>query len=50
LHQRDARDARTTPLEPALGAVVIDTTELSIEQTLDAALKAARRVWPSETS
>ena len=50
LHQRDGRDARTTPLEPALGAVVIDTTELSIEQTLDAALEAARRVWPSETS
>jgi len=49
LHQRDARDARTNPLEPAPGAVVIDTTDLSIEQTLDAAIEAARRVWPSET-
>lgn len=49
LHQRDARDARTTPLEPAPGAVVIDTTDLSIEQTLDAALEAARNVWPTET-
>jgi CMP/dCMP kinase len=48
LQQRDARDARTTPLEPAPGAVVIDTTDLSIEQTLDAALEAARRVWPVE--
>jgi cytidylate kinase len=48
LQQRDARDARTTPLEPAPGAVIIDTTDLSIEQTLDAALEAARRVWPSE--
>ena len=50
LHQRDAKDARTTPLEPAPGAVVIDTTDLSIEQTLDAALEAARAVWPTETS
>jgi CMP/dCMP kinase len=48
LQQRDARDARTNPLEPAPGAVVIDTTDLSIEQTLDAALEAARRVWPAE--
>ena len=50
LQQRDARDARITPLEPAPGAVVIDTTDLSIEQTLDAALEAARAVWPTETS
>ena len=50
LHQRDARDARTTPLEPAPGAVVIDTTDLSIERTLDAALEAARAVWPTEAS
>jgi cytidylate kinase len=49
LHQRDERDARTNPLEPAPGAVVIDTTDLSIEQTLDAALEAARRIWPTET-
>ena len=46
LQQRDARDARTTPLEPAPGAVVIDTTDLSIERTLAAALELARRVWP----
>lgn len=50
LHRRDARDARTTPLEPAPGAVAIDTTDLSIEQTLDAALEVARAVWPTETS
>ncbi|HEV8087223.1 MAG TPA: (d)CMP kinase [Actinomycetota bacterium] len=48
LHERDARDARTTPLEPAPGAVVIDTTKLSIEQTLDVALGSAREAWPSE--
>jgi cytidylate kinase len=48
LEQRDARDARTNPLEPAPGAVVIDTTDLSIEGTLDAALEEARRIWPRE--
>jgi CMP/dCMP kinase len=50
LHQRDERDARTTPLEPAPGAVVVDTSNLSIEQTLDVALEAARRIWPAEVS
>ena len=49
LNQRDARDARTTPLEPAPGAVVIDTTDLSIEQTLDAALEAIQRARPKDT-
>ena len=46
LERRDARDARTTPLEPAPGAIVIDTTDLSIDETLDEALAAARRIWP----
>jgi cytidylate kinase len=50
LQQRDARDARTTPLEPAPGAIVIDTTDLSIDQTLDAALETAQRIWPSDPS
>ena len=50
LDQRDARDARTNPLEPAPGAVVIDTSDLSIEETLAAACEAAGRVWPTETS
>jgi cytidylate kinase len=36
---RDARDARTTPLEPASGAVVIDTGALGIEETLREALR-----------
>jgi cytidylate kinase len=47
LAERDARDARTNPLEPAPGAVVIDTTHLSIEETLEVALAAARGVWPA---
>jgi CMP/dCMP kinase len=46
LERRDARDARTTPLEPAPGAIVIDTTHLSIDETLEEAVAAARRIWP----
>jgi CMP/dCMP kinase len=36
---RDARDARTTPLEPADDAVVIDTGALGIDETLREALR-----------
>ena len=35
---RDAADARTSPLVPAAGAVVIDTGTLDVEGTLAAAL------------
>jgi len=48
LAERDARDARTNPLEPAPAAVIIDTTDLSIDGTLHAAVEAARRIWPAE--
>ena len=47
LAERDARDARTNPLEPAPGAVVIDTTHRSIDETLEVALAAVRGVWPA---
>lgn len=47
LRTRDERDARTNPLEPAAGAVVIDTGELDIDGTLAEALAAVRRVWPA---
>jgi len=40
LRVRDARDARTNPLEPAPGAIVIDTGAVDA----DAALAAARRI------
>ncbi len=40
LKARDAHDARTNPLVPAPDAVVIDTGDLGIEATLDAALDA----------
>jgi len=49
LQTRDARDARTNPLAPARGAVVIDTTHRSIEETLTTALEEARRIWPAAT-
>jgi CMP/dCMP kinase len=38
LRDRDRRDARTNPLEPAPGSVVLDTTGLDVEGTLAAAL------------
>jgi cytidylate kinase len=34
VHRRDERDARTTPLEPAPDAIVIDTGDLDIDATL----------------
>jgi cytidylate kinase len=40
LHERDRRDARVHPLEPAADAVVIDTSDLDVEATLRAALEA----------
>jgi cytidylate kinase len=43
---RDARDAATTPAEPAGGAHVIDTTDLDIGGVLDAALAAIARSAP----
>jgi cytidylate kinase len=38
LHERDRRDARVNPLEPADGAVVIDTSAHDVEATVRAAL------------
>jgi cytidylate kinase len=40
MRRRDERDARTTPLEPAPDAIVIDTGDLDI----DATLAVARRI------
>lgn len=50
LRSRDARDARTVPLEPTADAVVLDTDRLDIAQTLAAALDVVRRAWPEETT
>lgn len=38
LHERDRRDARVNPLEPAADAVVIDTSELDVAATVQAAI------------
>lgn len=38
LHERDRRDARVNPFVPAEDAVVIDTTDLEVEDTLRAAM------------
>lgn len=38
VHRRDARDHRTTPLDPAPGAVVIDTSALAFNEVVDAVL------------
>jgi CMP/dCMP kinase len=38
LRDRDRRDARTNPLVPAPGSVVLDTTDLDVERTIAAAL------------
>jgi cytidylate kinase len=46
LRARDARDARTNPLEPAKGAAVIDTTDLDIDSALGAAVAIVRRLAP----
>jgi cytidylate kinase len=42
LRARDELDARVNPLEPAVDAVVLDTTSRSAEETLELALELAR--------
>lgn len=46
LRTRDVHDAVTNPFVPADGAVVIDTTELTPAQTLDAAIDVVARNAP----
>jgi cytidylate kinase len=46
LHRRDAMDARTNPFEPSPDASVIDTSELTIEQTLERALAIVKAQAP----
>ena len=45
LRMRDARDARTNPLEAAPGATVIDTGSIDVEPALAAALRIVRAAW-----
>jgi CMP/dCMP kinase len=46
LHARDRLDARTNPLEPAPGADVLDTSGLTVEATLAAALHVVQERAP----
>lgn len=46
MRTRDALDARTNPFEPPVGAHVLDTTHLSIEATVQAALAIVRDLAP----
>jgi cytidylate kinase len=46
LHARDEQDAMVNPLEPAADATVIDTTDLTTEQTLARALELVRDRLP----
>lgn len=45
LRERDARDMQraSAPLKPAQGALLLDSTDLTIEQTVEAVLDAYRR-------
>jgi len=45
LRARDARDARTNPLEPAPGAIVIDTGAVDVDTALAAALRIVDEAW-----
>jgi CMP/dCMP kinase len=47
LHARDVRDARTNPHVPAPGAVIIDTTDLSVDEVLERAVAIVRAARPS---
>jgi len=40
MHERDALDATVIPFEPAPGAIVLDTSDLTVEQTLQLAVAA----------
>jgi cytidylate kinase len=46
LHRRDARDAIVNPFEPATGADVLDTSDRTVSETLEAALAIVRARLP----
>jgi cytidylate kinase len=47
LHERDRRDARVNPFVPAADAVVIDTSDLGVDETLGVALRAVAERAPA---
>jgi cytidylate kinase len=55
IRRRDARDGErdTAPMKPALDAILLDTSEMTIEQAADAArriVEAARAKWMSSSA
>ena len=46
LHRRDKRDATVNPFEPAPGATIVDTSDRTIEDTLQIALEIVRDHMP----
>jgi cytidylate kinase len=46
LQRRDERDARVNPFEPAPDAIVLDTTDASVDETLARALSICRELLP----
>ena len=46
LRRRDARDARVNPFEPAPDAIVLDTSERTVGDTLDVAIEIVRDRLP----
>jgi cytidylate kinase len=46
LERRDELDSRTNPLEPSEGAVVIDSTDLSLDQVVERALEVVAAARP----
>ena len=46
LHRRDERDARVNPFEPADGAIILDTGDRTVEETLRIAIVLVRERIP----
>lgn len=46
LHRRDSRDARVNPFEPAPDAVVVDTSDRTVDDTLEIAIAIVREQMP----
>jgi cytidylate kinase len=52
IRERDERDRNrpVAPLRPADGALIVDSTKLSIDEVLDRVLEEVRRVFPDLAS
>jgi cytidylate kinase len=46
LHRRDSRDARVNPFEPATDAITLDTSDRTVDDTLEVAVAIVRERMP----